>query len=46
MEPFVVTEEGYINYYSSGAMDNYIPSPRFQVPDTSGKGKKSKIREK
>ena len=28
-QPFVVTEEGYIDYYSSGAMDNI-----FQAPDS------------
>ena len=28
-QPFVFTEEGYINYYSSGAMDNI-----FQAPDS------------
>ena len=28
-QPFVVTEEGYINYYSSGAMDNI-----FQASDS------------
>ena len=26
-QPFVVTEEGYIDYYSSGAMDNIIQAP-------------------
>ena len=28
-QPFVVTEEGYIDYYSYGAMDNI-----FQAPDS------------
>ena len=28
-QPFVVTEEGYIDYYSSGVMDNI-----FQAPDS------------
>ena len=38
-EPFVVTEEGYIDYYSSGTMDIIFQAPDSEC-DTSGKGKK------
>ena len=38
-QPFVVTEEGYIDHYSSGAMDNI-----FQAPDSEFETLQEKVK--
>ena len=45
-EPFVVTEEGYIDYYSSGAMDNIFQAPDSKFLTLQEKVKSKKIGEK
>ena len=42
--PFIITEDGYINHYTTGAMDNIFQAPDSRVCSASGEGKKPKIR--
>ena len=41
--PFIITEDGYINNYTSGAMDNIFQAPdsEFKVPQEKVKNQKS-----
>ena len=43
---FVVTEEGYIDYYHSGAMDNIFQAPGSEFVTLQEKVKSKKIGEK
>ena len=42
-QPFVVTEEGYIDYYSSGAMDNIFQAPDSKFVTLQEKEKSQKL---
>ena len=42
-QPFVVTEEGYIDYYSSGAIVNIFQAPDSKFMTLQEKGKSQKL---
>ena len=45
-QPFVITEECYIDHYTSGATDNIFQAPDSKFKTLQEKVKKSKVREK